>query len=166
LTFISIGDPVIFRGLIKRPTIFRSHKIRVIWRTKESLVKDLGDLKSLSNLTEILPLIDPLQEVRKKLSRQQLADIYKHACYDPPMKFKKYIKILKQKYAHDRLGRSLNRAKYLKELDIVVKNLRSLIGYLSRERQRGQTPKLKFRERTIRRFSFCEFMDFRGTPNL
>ena len=120
------------QGLIKRPTVFRSHKVRTIWNTKESLIRDFGELKFLSNLTEILPLIDPAQEVRNKLSRQQLAEIYKHACYDAPVKFKRYIKALKQQYAHDRLGRPLNRDKHLKELGEVTEGLRTLITYLNK----------------------------------
>ncbi len=146
------------RGLIKRPTIFRSHKVRTIWNTKESLVRDLGELKSLSNLTEILPLIDFSQEVRERLSQQQLVDIYKHACYDPPIKFKEYIKFLKQKYAHDRLGRSLNRDRHLMELGLVVKNLRTLIDYLNGLINNSESsPRLQFRNNTpeleIRAFS-------------
>lgn len=137
------------RGLIKRPTIFRSHKIRTIWNTKESLVMDLGELKYLSNLIEILPLVDPLQEVREKLSQQQLADIYKHACYDPPKKFKEYIKVFKQKYAHDRLGHSLNRDRHLMELGLIVKNLRTLIDYLNGLINNSESsPRLEFRNNT------------------
>ncbi len=120
------------RGLIKRPTVFRSHKVRTIWNMKENLIRDFGELKSLSNLTEILPLIDPMQEVRNKLSKQQLSAIYQHACYDSPVKFKGYIKALKQQYAHDRLGRSLNRDRHLKELGEVIENLRILINYLNK----------------------------------
>lgn len=120
------------RGLIKRPTVFRSHKVRTIWDTRESLIRDLGELKSLSNLTEILPLVDPAQEVRNKLSQQQLGEIYKHACYDTQVKFRGYIKTLKHKYAHNRLGRPLNRNRYLKELGKVIGNLRTLIKYLNK----------------------------------
>ena len=143
------------RGLIKRPTIFRSHKVRTIWDTKESLIRDLSELKSLSNLIEILPLVDFSQEVREKLSEQQLVDVYKHACYDLPAKFKSYIKALKQRYAHDRLGRSLNRNKHLRELSEVVKNLRILIEYLNglindsefsmRLQFRNDTPEIEIR---------------------
>ena len=146
------------RGLIKRPTVFRSHKIRTIWNTKESFIRDLGELKALSNLTEILPLVDPSQEVRAKLSQQQLVDIYKHACYDSPMKFKEHIKALKQKYAHGRLGHSLNRDRYLKELGTVAKNLRTLTDYLNGLMSDPESPaRLQFRNNTpeleIRAFS-------------
>ncbi len=143
------------RGLIKRPTVFRSHKIRTIWNSKENLIRDFGELKSLSNLIEILPLIDPAQEVRNKLSQQQLTEIYKHACYDSPVKFKGYIKALKQQYAHDQLGRPLNRNKHLKELGEVTEGLRILITYLNkiisapeptiREQFRNDTPEVEIR---------------------
>ncbi|MCK4252814.1 hypothetical protein KAX97_15315, partial [candidate division WOR-3 bacterium] len=51
------------KGLIKRPTIFRSHKIRQIWETKTDMINVIGGLKKISFLTEILPLIDPNQVV-------------------------------------------------------------------------------------------------------
>ncbi len=143
------------RGLIKRPTVFRSHKVRTIWNTKEILIRDFGELKSLSNLIEILPLIDPAQEVRKKLSQQQLTEIYKHACHDSPIKFKGYIKALKQQYAHDRLGHPLNRDRHLKELGGVGESLRTLISYLNkiigasessvRQQFRNDTPEIEIR---------------------
>ncbi len=120
------------RGLIKRPTVFRSYKVRIIWDAKDSLMNDLGALKSLSNLTEILPLIDPAQEVRSKLSAQQLEAVYKHACYDAPKKFKEFINELKKEYAHDRLGSPLNRERHLKELEDARAKLRLLIEYLNK----------------------------------
>ena len=66
------------KGLIKRPTIFRSYKVRQIWPNKVELENNLKDLKSSSYFIEILPLIDPHQAVRGKLSEEQLADIYRH----------------------------------------------------------------------------------------
>ena len=77
------------RGLIKRPTVFRSFKIRAIWGNKNELLRDLGGIKAISNLTEILPLIDPAQKVRSNLSKEQLNDIYRHACSDSSKSFKK-----------------------------------------------------------------------------
>jgi hypothetical protein len=117
-------------GLIKRPTVFRSHKIRTIWSSKETLLKDLGQLPRLSHLTEILPLIDPAQPVRHRLSTDELEGLYKHACCDPPQAFRQYLGTLKRKYSHGRLGRSLDRAKHLDQLQNVVSDFRALRNYL------------------------------------
>src|SRR5215469_2781645 len=91
------------KGLIKRPTVFRSHKVRMIWPSKNELIKNLGDIRGLSNLTEILPLLDPAQTVRAHLTRQHIKQIYQHACSDPPQKFKRYITDFKREFSHGRL---------------------------------------------------------------
>lgn len=114
------------KGLIKRPTIFRSHKIRTIWPSKQDLIEDLGYLQGLSSLTELLPLIDPAQDVKHKLSKEQLKDLYSHACSDGPSEFKKYLETLKKRFSHGKLGRSLDRSKHLGELQEVVSNFKRL----------------------------------------
>lgn len=118
------------RGLIKRPTIFRSHKIRTIWASKVDLIKDLGQLQGLSNLTEILPLIDPAQAVRKRLSLEQLTDIYQHACSDSPQKFKQFINDIKREFSNGKLGKSLDRSKHLERLHEIVSNFKILMSHL------------------------------------
>lgn len=118
------------RGLIKRPTVFRSHKIRTIWASKKDLIRDLGRLQGLSSLTEILPLIDPTQTVRKQLSHNQLTAIYQHACSDPPQKFKQYINNIKRNFSHGKLGKSLDRSKHLEQLHEIVSNFKILLTHL------------------------------------
>ena len=118
------------RGLIKRPTVFRSHKVRTIWPSKEALLKDLGQLQRLSNLTEILPLIDPAQVVRKRLSKEQVDEIYKRACSDSPEKFKQYLGVFKRAYSNGQLGKSLDRSKHLRHLYDIVSDFKALLAYL------------------------------------
>lgn len=118
------------RGLIKRPTVFRSHKVRTIWPAKETLLKELGQLQRLSNLTEILPLVDPAQKVRTQLSRVQLDELYTHACSDAPGKFKRYLGSLKQIYSSGKLGKSLDRTKHLKQLEGIISDFQALLTYL------------------------------------
>lgn len=118
------------RGLIKRPTIFRSHKLRTIWASKEELVKDVGRIRALSNLTEILPLIDPAQKVRQKLTNRELSELYDHACSDSPAAFKKYSAGLKRRFAYGRLGRPLDRSKHLNDYRIVVAHIKGLQNHL------------------------------------
>jgi len=118
------------KGLIKRPTIFRSHKIRTIWPSKDDLMRDIGGLRGLSSLTELLPLIDPAQDVKRKLSPNQLTGLFKHACSDSPGKFKEYLRVLKKQFSHGKLGKPLDKAKHLPQLHEVVSNFQRLRTFL------------------------------------
>jgi len=118
------------RGLIKRPTIFRSHKVRSIWSSKENLLHDLGGLQGLSSLTELLPLIDPAQKVKRQLSTKQLADLFAHACTDSPGAFKAYLQSVKRAYSNGKLGKSLDRSKHLQGFNLVVRNFNLLHSFL------------------------------------
>src|SRR3989338_1729295 len=60
------------KEIIKRSTVIRGYKVRAIWDSKEALLRDLGGMKFISNLFEMLPLVDPAQKVRGNLSLQQL----------------------------------------------------------------------------------------------
>lgn len=135
------------RGLIKRPTIFRSYKIRQIWTSKEGLLRDIGNIKKLSFLTEMLPLIDPQQEVRKKLEENELKEIYQKACSNSSGQFKNYLAKLKAKYSHGRLGKRLDKSKHLLEIGFVVENFGSMQRYLLKLiQQKESTERDKFRE--------------------
>lgn len=116
------------RGLIKRPTVFRSHKVRTIWVTKEELIRDLGEIQGLSSLTEIIPLLDPAQKVRACLSPDQLKEIYRRACSDPPQKFKKYVAEFKREFSYGRLGKALDKSRHLDQLHSLVSSFRSLLA--------------------------------------
>ena len=118
------------KEIIKRSTIIRCYKVRAIWDSKEALLRDLGGIEFISNLFEILPLIDPLQEVRGSLSPRQLSEIYSQACSDTSKGFRKYISGIKHKYSHGRLGKPLNRERYLEALNDVVIKLKKMIEYL------------------------------------
>lgn len=135
------------KGLIKRPTIFRSHKIRQIWASKEELLQNIGNIKKLSFLTEMLPLIDPQQEVRNKLEESELKEIYQKACSNSSAQFKNYLARLKAKYSHGRLGKRLDKSKHLFEIGFVVENFGLLQRYLLKLiQQKESTERDKFRE--------------------
>jgi hypothetical protein len=137
------------RGLIKRPTIFRSHKIRSIWGSKEQLLTVLGNVRGLSNLTEMLPLLDPIQEARERLTGDEIDEIYHHACSEAPTQFKNYISAIKQKYSHGRLGQSLDKSKHLREFRSIVSKFRTLLEqFLHLIDQPEPSQRQRFREST------------------
>lgn len=137
------------KGLIKRPTIFRSHKIRTIWQSKENLLEDLGGLQGLSSLTELLPLIDPAQDVKHKLSPEQLNSLFKHACSDPPGDFKRYLCTVKKRFSHGKLGKPLDKAKHLPLLQDIVSDFKVLRTFLYHLLDEGSaTERLEFRAHT------------------
>lgn len=120
------------KEIIKRSTIIKSWKIRAIWVNRNELLRDLEEIKFISNLFAILPLIDPAQEVRSKLSSKQLKEIYSKVCHSAPKLFNKYINEIKQKYSHGRLGKPLNRERHLKGLKNVVLRLERTATYLGK----------------------------------
>ena len=137
------------RGLIKRPTIFRSYKIRSIWESKKQLIKILGNLRGLSNLTEMLPLIDPMQKVRERLADNEIEEICRHACSQSPAQFKNYISKVKQKYSHGRLGLSLDKSKHLREFRSIATKFQRLLEQLLRLVDQAEpNQRQQFREST------------------
>ncbi|MCP4653588.1 MAG: hypothetical protein GY858_09455 [Candidatus Omnitrophica bacterium] len=114
------------KGLIKRPTIFRAYKIRQIWGKKDDMMRDVGELKRVSSLIEMLPFIDPKQEVRGKLSDRELIEIYENARKFSGKNFTEYLLSLKTKYSHGRLGKSLDKSKHLQKFEEVIKYFREL----------------------------------------
>ena len=108
------------KGLIKRPMIFRSHKIRSIWPSKEAFMRDVGRIPQTSRLKELLPLIDPAQHVREQLGAELLVEIFRHAREDSDPTFRAYVWKLKKQHASGKLGKPLDRSKYLGELKETV----------------------------------------------
>jgi len=139
------------KGLIKRPTVFRGCKIRAIWKSKDELLRDLGNIKTLSGLKEMIPLIDPAQGVRQRLSETELRELYRHSWNDSPEEFRKYILTIKRRFAHGKLGKPLDRSKHLGGLKEIVRSFADLLQDLlsrmeeneseSREAFRREIPK-------------------------
>lgn len=113
------------KGVIKRPTIFRSYKVRQIWANKSDLERDLKNIKGSNYFIEILPLIDPQQEVRRKLSEKQLADIFHHACVDDSKHFFTYLDAIKQRYSYKRLGKALPKDRHLEHFKLTLEDFKT-----------------------------------------
>ncbi len=113
------------KGVIKRPTVFRSYKVRQIWSNKSDLERDLRNIKGSNYFIEILPLIDPQQEVRGKLSAEQLADLFRHACEDSSKQFFTYLTAIKQRYSYKRLGKALPKDRHLEHFKLTLENFKA-----------------------------------------
>ncbi len=101
------------KGLIKRPTVFRSHKLRSIWSTKGEFVRDCRGIKGFSNLREMIPLLDPAQKVHRRIPTQVLAELKKKMRTLSPIEFEKELAAVKAMFKTGRLGERLDRAKHL-----------------------------------------------------
>ena len=130
------------QGMIKRMTMFRSHKARKIWTSKEALLRDVGQIKGISNFEEMMPVIDPTQSVRARLSESEMADLYRHASQDKPKDFESYVRSIKTQYAHDRLGKALDRSRHLASLSTVADTFQKLLKELS-EAMKSNNPKVR-----------------------
>src|SRR4030095_14588570 len=90
--------------------------IRTIWPSRATLIQEVGRVKGLSVVTELLPVLDPAQDFRARLSRDEAADILRHANDDLPGHFRDYLGGVKARFARGRLGAHLDKTKHLEPL--------------------------------------------------
>jgi hypothetical protein len=135
-------------GLIKRPTIFRSHKYRQIWPTRTEFLATFASLRSLSNLKELLPLLDPEQTVRTRLSPSEVSELCQRACLDKPVTFQRYIAGWKRRFRGERLGQPLDKEKHLQELTHIVSHFDCLHSSLQSALSAGRSERDDVRRRT------------------
>ena len=120
------------KGVIKRPTIFRGYKVWRMWPRMDALERETGAFKSLTNLQELLPYLDPDQPIRSKLTTHEYQDLMAHAASDAPAAFKVYLALLAQKYGHGRLGKPLDKSKHLAGARPLARLLLELVAKLSK----------------------------------
>lgn len=118
------------KGVIKRPTIFRSMKVRDIWLCRDDIKKDLYGLKNITYFVDMLPIIDPSQKVRKQISNEEISELYRKACSHDVQQFKEYVKAVKAKYSYGRLGQKLDKTKHLSEIEFIHDNFKKLYTIL------------------------------------
>lgn len=146
------------KGLIKRPTIFRSFKVRTIWPNVDALTKDIGNISGLGNFTEMLPIVDPAQDVRGKLTEKELKEVFQRACNDNSSSFKRFVESIKKRYACGRLGKRLDRSRHLGDAQEAAKAFRGFLTELLKmvdEKQKDARDKFRqeFVESDIRSFA-------------
>lgn len=103
-------------GLVKRAFIFRSAKVREIWVTREELLKECHGLRSVSNVVEMLPYLDPPQRAHYRLTEADLGSLRKSMVVESAMAFKQRLSRFKKEHPVDKLGAGLDRNQRLSEV--------------------------------------------------
>lgn len=99
-------------GIIKRPLVFRSYKVRKIWESKKKLISECRETKNLSNITEMLPLIDSDQKSdRKNIPESVINDLREKMVVMESKEFQSLLKKIKTKYKDERMGQENDRSR-------------------------------------------------------
>ena len=103
-------------GLVKRSLIFRCVKIRQIWSELGVLHAECSNLKSVSNVVEMLPFLDENVSRKYGVSEVELADLKQKMFTMTAGSFRRYIASFKTRHSRDRLGVRLDRNRLLTDL--------------------------------------------------
>ncbi len=113
-------------GLVKRPTIFRSHKFRVVWADKDAFLQAFGNIRGLSSLVDMLPLLDPAQRTKHAVPEEVVKGLVRQMHILPPSKFKSRLDAIKKEYADETLGKTYDRNRHLAALRPVAQSFRKV----------------------------------------
>ncbi len=130
------------RGLVKRPTIFRSHKFRVVWSDKDQFLRTFGGIRGLSSLVDMLPLLDPAQRGNHHVPAKIVEDLTRQMHLLPPGEFKSKLDAIKKKYADATLGKTYNRGKHLAALRSLAQSFRTIYTRIRMAVMREDPPSL------------------------
>lgn len=121
----SLGDELqnATGGIVKRPLVFQSAKIRDIWPSNASLRQELWGLRSKQNVIDMLPFLDPKQRGKYRVTGKQLADLRLAMVGLPHGQFDPMLKRFKRAHAVRRLGQRLDRNQHLPEFAVVAHEL-------------------------------------------
>lgn len=119
------------QGVIKRPTIFRSYKFRIIWTSKELFIKECMDVKSLNNIIEMLPLLDPIQKSKRIMPENIINDLKNKMKVMAASEFKAELDKIKKEYKDKNLGYKVDKYKHLKGFLEVKHNFVKLKEFLN-----------------------------------
>lgn len=134
-------------GIIKRPLIFRSYKIRKIWVNKKDLISECKTIKNLSNITEMFPLIDPDQKTdRENIPESIVKDLRKKMVLMEPKEFQSSLKKIKVKYKDERMGQENDRQRNEPEMypqAFIFNNISKLFISLIDENKKEEREKIR-----------------------
>lgn len=122
----SVGEKlqVATGGIVKRPLVFRSAKIRSIWRSPETLRAECWGLRSTQNVIEMLPFLDPGQRQKYRVSETELKRLRLAMVGLSHQEFYPMLRRFKRTHADMQLGQKLDRERYLPELRASASALR------------------------------------------
>lgn len=134
-------------GIIKRPLIFRSYKIRRIWENKKDLISECKTIKNLSNITEMFPLIDPDQKSdRESIPESVIIDLRKKMVLMETTEFQSSLKKTKANYKDERMGQENDRRRNEPEMypqALIFNNISKLFSSLIDENKKDEREKLR-----------------------
>ena len=159
-------------GLIKRPTVFRSYKFRVLWPNKLEFLERFGDIRGLSSLVEMLPLLDPGQRVKHRVPANIVDDLRSKMRVLPPARFKAELDAVKKRYSDGTLGKTYDRNRGLATIRSVAESFQRVYARLQRSVARNDgallgTLRTQIPENELRDFStMCLALTTRENQNL
>lgn len=134
-------------GIIKRPLIFRSYKIRRIWETKKDLILECKTIKNLSNITEMFPLIDPDQKSeRESIPESVIIDLRKKMVLMEIKEFQNLLKKIKANYKDERMGQENDRQRNEPEMypqALIFNNISKLFTSLIDDNKKEEREKIR-----------------------
>ena len=118
-------------GIIKRPVVFRAFKIRLVWETEEALLSQCRGLRSVGNVIEMLPYIDPTLRGSDDLPSAELDDLLSRMISSSASEFRLFLKQFKRAHASVRIGERNPRNTHLGDITERYEHLIKLIRELA-----------------------------------
>lgn len=111
-------------GIVKRPLIFRSAKVREIWPDRDSLLRECSGLRSQHNVIEMFPYLDPSQRSKYDVTESELSSLRAAMTRLSSSEFSPLLKSFKKAHPQARLGRTLDRDQHLPGMARFAEKLR------------------------------------------
>jgi hypothetical protein len=127
-------------GIVKRPLIFRSAKIREIWSSPDEIRRECSTLKSQHNVIEMLPFLDAKQRTKYDISEAELEALRRAMVNLPSNEFFPRLRDFKKAHPSRRLGKPLDRDQYLPKMVGFADILRVSAAHLLQGLEAGQAP--------------------------
>lgn len=124
-------------GIVKRPLIFRSAKVREIWPDKASLMQECSGLRSQHNVVEMFPYLDPVQRARYGVSESELSSLRAAMVRLSSREFSPLLMAFKRAHPQARLGRTLDRDQHLPGMAMFAERLRASQASLVEKLENG-----------------------------
>jgi hypothetical protein len=135
-------------GIIKRPLVFRSYKIRTIWPDKTQLIKECTGIKAISNVIEMLPFLDPEKEENIPPDKE-LSILKNNMVNMDAITFNSYLKDYKQQHKDMGVGGTNIRDEIIKskKFNNFIRSFQKIEKQLNEQIKSTPKQRMKFREK-------------------